>query len=378
MFFSNYFRYAYLPYEFICTIQWEYDKAFTIFITVTSLVTPLIVTVVCYSSVLRVARRQARDKPPIKVGIFSVSEHAHSAIADVRVGEATIPDVSKTTILDISAVAIPDVSKTTIPDVSKTTIPDVSEASILDLSKTTILDVSQLTIGNESKATIPDVCKADVVGGKIEEESKKPGKVVCGNENGAFIADSQRNKLKTSLPLEESKSTVVKLAEYNNPTKQGPSRIVKIFDQEIERDPNHRRHVAGNPETVKERKEQNSVGPSGGNRLFHIDPFVIVVAPGNTKASDKHSADPNINSLDRMIRKSRVSPAAVVSSAVNPWIEENRREREELMVIPEKDEKTESRKDFVSQIRPAARRRGWMAARRTEDVRHKRSVRDSL
>ena len=361
MFFSNYFRYVYLPYEFICTIQWEYDKAFTIFITVTSLVTPLIVTVVCYSSVLRVARRQARDKPPIKVGSFSVSGHAHSAIADVRVSEATIPDVSKTT----------------IPDVSKTTIPEVSEAGILDLNKTTILDVSQLTIGNESIATIPDVSKAEVVDGNIEEESKKPGKVVCGNENGAFIEDSQRNKLKASLSLEESKSTVVKLAEYNNPTKQGPSRIVKIFDQEIERDPNHRRHVAGNPETVKERIEQNSVGPSGGNRMFHINPFVIVVAPGNTKASDKHSADPNINSLGRMIGKSRVSPAAVVSSAVNPWIEENR-EREELMVFPEKDEKTESRKDFVSQIWSAARRRGWMAEQRIEDGRHKRSVRDSL
>ena len=375
------------------------------------LVTPLIVTVVCYSSILRVARRQARDKPPIIVGSFSVSEHAHSAIPDVRVSEATIPDGSKT----------------------------------------------------------------EVVDGKIEEESKKPGSVGCGNENDAFIEDSQSKKLNGSLSWEESKSAVVKLAEYNNPTKQGPSRIVKIFDQEIVRDPNHRRHVVGYPETVKERKEQNSVGPSGGNKMSHIDPFVIVVAPGHTKASDKHSADPDINSLGR-IGKSRVSPAAiaspainpwiqenpqreelmtiqekdrgsagpnnnslgrigksrvnstaVVSSAINPWIEENPQreklmtiqekdrgsagpinnnslgrigksrvnstsvvssainpwieenpERKELMVIQEKDEKTESRKDFVSQIRSAARRRGWMAERRTEDGRHLRSVRDSL
>ena len=417
MFFSNYFRYVYLPYEFICTIQWEYDKAFTIFVTVTSLVTPLIVTVVCYSSVLRVARRQARDKPPIKVGSFSVSEHAHSAIPDVRVSKATIPDVSEAT--------IPDVSKATIPDVSKTTIPDVSEASILDVSKTTIPDVSEVTIADVSKAAIPEVSKTEVVDGKIEEESKKPGSVGCGNENDAFIEDSQSKKLKGSLSWEESKSAVVKLAEYNNPTKQGPSRIVKIFDQEIVRDPNHRRHVVGYPETVKERKEQNSVGPSGGNKMSHIDPFVIVVAPGHTKASDKHSADPDINSLGR-IGKSRVSPAAiaspainpwiqenpqreelmtiqekdrgsagpnnnslgrigksrvnstsVVSSAINPWIEENP-QRKELMVIQEKDEKTESRKDFVSQIRSAARRRRWMAERRTEDGRHLRSVRDSL
>ena len=424
MFFStDYFRYVYLPYEFICTIQWEYDKAFTIFVTVTSLVTPLIVTVVCYSSILRVARRQARDKPPIKVGSFSLSEHAHSAIPDVRVSEATIPDlseailpdvsktsipdvseatipdVSKTTILDESEATIPDASKTTIPDVSEvtiadvniTTIPDVSEATIPDVSKTTIRDESEATIPDASKttipdvsevtiavskATIPDVRKADVVDGKIEEESKKPGKVVCGNENGAFIADSQSNKLKGSLSREESKSTVVKLAEYNNPTKQGPSRIVKMFDQETERDANHCREVAGNSETVKERKEQNSVGRSGGKKMFHINPFVIVVAPRNTKASDKHSASPKNNSLGR-VGKSRVSPAAVISSAANPWIEENP-ERKELMVILQKDETAESRKEFVSQIRSAVRRRGWMAERRTDDGRDKRSVKDFL
>ena len=261
----------------------------------------------CYSSILRVARRQARDKPPIKVGSFSVSEHAHSAI--------------------------------------------------------------------------PDVSKAEMVDGKIEEKSKKPGKVVCGNENDAFIEDSLSKKFhKGFLPREESKLTVVKLAEYNNPTKQGPSRIVKIFDQEIERDPNHRRHVAGNPENVetgKEREEHISVGPSGGNKMSHINPFVIAVAPGNTKTFDKHSADPNINSSGR-IGKSRVSPAAVVSSAINPCIEVNS-QREELMVIQEKDEKKDSRKDFASQIRSAARRRGWMAERRTEEGRHLRSVRgDSL
>ena len=323
---SNFFRYAYLPYEFICTVQWEYDKAFTIFLTVTCFVTPLIVTVLCYSSILRVARRQARDKPPIKVGSFNASERAPSAIPDVTISEATVPDVSEATTADVS------------------------------------------------KAAFPDVSKAEVVDGKIEEESKKPGKVVCGKENGAFIADSQ-GKVKASLPREESKSTAVELAEYNNLTKQGPSRVVKIFDQE--REPNHRRRVARNPENVEtgeERKEENSASPSGENKLFHINPFVIVVAPGNTKTSDKHSADHNINSSGR-IGKSRVGPAAVVSSAIKPWIEENP-QREDLMVDQEKDEKTDSRKDFVSQIKSAARRRGWMAERRTEDGHHKRLVRD--
>lgn len=313
MFLSNYFRYSYLPYEFICTVQWEYDKAYTIFLSVTCFVTPLIVTVVCYSGVLRVARRQARDKPPVKVGSFSAPEHDHS--------------------------------------------------------------------------TIPDVSKAEVVDGKLEEESKKPGKVARGKENRAFIADSKSNRVKASLAQGESESTVVKLAGHNNSAIQGPSRVVKICDQE--RNPDHRRHVAGNPanaetgkgraslrtcaERINERKEQSSVSTSGGIKMSHINPFVIVVAPGNTQISSvtaKHSADANINPLGR-IGKSRVSPAAVVSPAINPWIEEIP-QRRELMVIQKEDEKTNSRKDFVSQIRSAARKRGWMAERRTEDGRQKR------
>ena len=303
MLFFNNFRYAYLSYEFICTVQWEYDKAFSIFLSVTCFVTPLIVTVVCYSSILRVARRQARDKLPVKVGTFSFSEHAHS----------------------------------TIPDVSKVTIPDVSKSKVVD--------------------------------GKIEEESKKPGKVVCGKENRAFLADSESNKVKAYLLQGESESTVVKLAEHNNSAVQGPSRIVKMLDQ----DPDHRRHVAGSPENVvtgKDRKNQNSASPSDENKMSHLNPFVIVVTPRNTKTPANHSADPNINPSGR-IGKSRVIPAVVVSSATNLWIEENP-QREDLMVDQEKDKKTVSRKDFVSQIRSAARKRRWMAERRTQDKRTKR------
>ena len=91
---------------------------------------------------------------------------------------------------------------------------------------------------------------------------------------------------------------------------------------------------------------------------------------------DRGSAGPNNNSLGR-VGKSRVSPTAVVSSAINPWVEENR-VRGELMVIQKKDEKTESRKYFVCQIGSAARRRGWMDERRTEDGPDKRSVKDFL
>lgn len=289
MFLSNYFRYVYLPYEFICTVQWEYDKVFTVFISVTSFVIPLIVTVVCYLSISRVAQRQARDKPPVNIGSFGATVYDH------------------------------------------TIIPDVSKAEVVD----------------------------------------EKGQVLCGKENCGFMADSESNKVKASFSQGESESTAVNSAEHNNSAVQGHSRIVKIFDQE--RDPDHRTHLAGKPENVvtgKERKEQNSVRPSVGRPRCHVNPFVIVVASGTTETSAKHSADPNIYSSAR-IGKSRVSPAAAVSSVRNSWIEENP-QREELVVIQERDEQTDSRKGFVSQKWSTAQKRGWMAERRTEDRRHTR------
>lgn len=62
-----------MPYEFICTVQWESDKSYTIFLSATSFVTPVIVVVLCYSSVLKTARRKAREEPRVTVGRFSGS-----------------------------------------------------------------------------------------------------------------------------------------------------------------------------------------------------------------------------------------------------------------------------------------------------------------
>ena len=62
-----------MPYEFICTVQWESDKSYTMFLSATSFVTPVIVVVLCYSSVLKTARRKAREEPRVTVGRFSGS-----------------------------------------------------------------------------------------------------------------------------------------------------------------------------------------------------------------------------------------------------------------------------------------------------------------
>ena len=74
----QHFRYVYLSYEFICTVQWEYNKPYTIFLCVTCFVTPLIVTVMCYASVMKVACHQARERPTTTVGEIE-AEHSYMA-----------------------------------------------------------------------------------------------------------------------------------------------------------------------------------------------------------------------------------------------------------------------------------------------------------
>ena len=296
-------RYVYLPYEFICTVQWEYDKVYTIFLSVTCFVTPLIVTVVCYTGVMKVARRQAREKPPTTVGRFSESE-LHSEV------------------------------------------PDVSKAAMAD--------------------------------GKNEKTQENSGKIGRGKENVAYIADSKNNmdKLQSrdaSLSLEESE-----LAEHKYPA--------VIFDQK--RDPGHCGDVPGNPSTTETGKDKascmrtagrknkrkggkTSVSPSGTIGMTHLNPVVVLVSSGKRKiltGTGKHPAGASVSPSGR-IGKSRVNPAAVVSPEINRWTEE-------LMVIPEEDEKTVSKIDFISQIRSGrwARVRGWMTERRTEDGRQRKRV----
>ena len=82
-------RYIYLSYEYICTVQWEYDKPYTIFLCVTCFVTPLIVTVMCYASVMKVACHQAHEKPPTMVGEI---EDEHSFISTYN-QSIHIPDI---------------------------------------------------------------------------------------------------------------------------------------------------------------------------------------------------------------------------------------------------------------------------------------------
>ena len=318
MFLSRCCRYVYLSYEFICTVQWEYDKAYTIFLSVTCFMTPLIVTVVCYISVMKVACRQAREKPPVTVGRFSESEPKHSITA----------------------------------------------------------------IRDESNAEVPD--------GKKTKKCKNHGKIVCGKENRAFIADSKSGFREVSFSQGKSESTVANLSEHNNP---GPSRVVKTFEQKT--DPDHCKRVPGNPATaetgqdqtshihsgrINERKGKTSAGPSDSIGVIHLNPVVIVVSQGKSKISTgkgKHHAGASINPSGR-IGKSRVSPAAVVSPVINRWTEEIP-QGVELMAIKE-DKRTDSKKNFTSGSMRGhlARMRGWMAERRTEDGRQRRYVRNKL
>lgn len=301
-------RYAYLPYEFICTVQWEYDKPYTIFLSVTCFVTPLIVTVVCYTSVMRVARRQAREKPPITIGRFSASE------------------------LDNSIA------------------PDVSTAQVNDGKK----EKKCRNCGKENRAFVAD----------------PDNHIACSRLSRAPLteflgqAKSQRDKLgsrEDSFSQEAIESTVVKLKEQNNSAVQGPSKVVKIFDRKI--DPDHSEHVPGNPVVVETGQDQTfqhpgrinegaenpSLNPAGSVRMIHLNPVVIVVSRGSSKISPengKHRAVTNVNPLGR-IGKSRVSPVAFASPVpvVNRWTEEIP-QRRELTIINEEDGKNDSKKKF--------------------------------
>ena len=85
-----------MSYEYICTVQWEYDKPYTIFLCVTCFVIPLIVTVVCYASVMKVACHQAHEKPPTMVGEIE-AEHSFTATYNQSIH---IPDVDEPAMTD--------------------------------------------------------------------------------------------------------------------------------------------------------------------------------------------------------------------------------------------------------------------------------------
>ena len=77
-----------MSYEFICTVQWEHNKAYTVFLSVTCFALPLIVTIVSYASVMKVACHQAHETLPITVGeidvALQVTPHYSPSIPDVR------------------------------------------------------------------------------------------------------------------------------------------------------------------------------------------------------------------------------------------------------------------------------------------------------
>lgn len=90
-FLFQHFRYDYLSYEFICTVQWEYSKPYSIFLCVTCFVTPLIVTVLCYASVMKVACYQARERPTATVGEIEAEGGSYLATCN---RSNDIPDVN--------------------------------------------------------------------------------------------------------------------------------------------------------------------------------------------------------------------------------------------------------------------------------------------
>ena len=66
-------RYAYLPYEFICTVQWDHDLPFTFAITSLCFGVPAVFVSVCYFRVMLTARRHAQADRIVTLGRISTS-----------------------------------------------------------------------------------------------------------------------------------------------------------------------------------------------------------------------------------------------------------------------------------------------------------------
>ena len=257
---------------------------------------------------MKVARRQAREKPPITIGRFSASE----------------PDNS--------------------------IVPDVSTAQVNDGKK----KKKCRNYGKENRAFAAD----------------PENHVACSRLSRAPLTEflgqtkSQRDILGTredSFSRETSKSTVVKLTEQNNSAVPGPSKVVKIFDRKT--DPDHPEYVPRNlagvetgqdqtsqhPGRTNEGTEKPSVNPAGSVNVIHLNPVVIVVSPGSSKISPEKGKSKVVVSVNPSgrIGKSRVSPVAFASPVpvVNRWTEEIP-QRRELTIINEEDEKNDSKKDF--------------------------------
>ena len=61
-------RFTYLPFEFICTVDWTYNMPYTICFAVVFLVSPFVIVAYCYCCILKTSLKQRRQIDCIQIG----------------------------------------------------------------------------------------------------------------------------------------------------------------------------------------------------------------------------------------------------------------------------------------------------------------------
>lgn len=178
-----------MPYEFICTVQWEYDRSFTIAVWSSCFLAPVLVTVVCYSSIGRVAFKHAQERQTTLIGSLVETQQ------NPDVGREKLHDGTNSTLGKENPVFTGECKG----------IVDVPDAGILKLSAAKCVE-------NEKNPTLDDVHQAQdthscVLVSVAYDPSKWVGK--SSRENAAVLSSFPNNPTANNNFVTSCKDAVV-------------------------------------------------------------------------------------------------------------------------------------------------------------------------
>ncbi|KAL9965701.1 hypothetical protein ACROYT_G029540 [Oculina patagonica] len=303
-------RYVYLPYEFICTVQFEYDKAFMVFVTVT-----------CFGT------RNSTDRDN------RVLHKCHENRMSPGPCETSDADW-QVQCIGAKSPCYPGYSE------SHRDKSELREASFSQgkLEQT----VAKLTEGNNSAIQLQGPSK--IV--KIFDEKTDPARCVFvpGNPGTSGTGQDQTSHMQTERINERKRKPSVRPSGSTGMTHLNP--VVTVVSPGSSKIPNGKGKLPAGA----------SINPSGRFGKSRVSSAAVVspeinrwteeVSQGREqkviKEEGKNPAGTSINPSGT-IRESCVSPAAGFSPTVHRWTEEIS-QRRELEVIKEEEESSPSQK----------------------------------
>ena len=319
---------------------------------------PLIVTVTCYTGIMKVAFHQARDKPATAVGRISEAEQIPDA-SGAAVGDGKNPRNAKENLGFIAEDK--NNSDKLESNNSEATITECreSETTAVEGLSRDVIDQKRV---RDQRGNVPRKSKASMslsLLGMLGTSRRKP-MVVSVVPNTSTVKEDDVSR-------KDCPSSSASHSDTNGMSRRNP-----MVDSTI-------------PSTLsaieKDDPSRKDCAYFSANGSSTISPSVLVILPENPKnlvltekqvAPQNYSAKAFANSWGKC-RKSRVSPV-VADSPMNGWTESNPRRRE-LMVISEEEEKLHPVDYPVRSSKLTgylARIRGRMAKRSIGDRHHRR------